>query len=132
MIEEEFIMIVVLLLHFMDIMFTQYHFFLMRKKGIMNTKFERSWLPRKLMGKNPIRPIVALRSFLVTGTIVYFMVMYSFLHNATPSVFFVMGVFAMMDYIHIFQIKDLKKHWNDEIFWGLRRHMWGNKDGIKS
>jgi hypothetical protein len=109
----------ILFMAFLDIACTHFHFFLIRKKGVLSTKQERTPIIRKFF-LNEITPLSFLAGlcYVFFGLIfIYLVLVHNYLNDIQNLTHMIFGIYILINYIHVIHIQTTYKNWNNEAYW---------------
>lgn len=109
---------IILFMAFLDIALTHFLFFLDRKKGMISNKQERNLIVRKLFMKqiNPVSFLMGI-IYVYSGLILSYIISVRFTSNYHEFVYMILGIYILMNYIHVINLNIRYLNWNNERFW---------------
>jgi hypothetical protein len=119
-----YIILIILVLVFCDIMLTTHSAILLKQKGVWKEDLEINILPRILLGKKPSY----LKSLLATPFffLIYYIILYvcdKFLREINILFFggIIVGILLVANYIHLYNLSWFNKHRDNKTYWEIRK-----------
>jgi hypothetical protein len=110
--------LIILGLAFLDNTLTHYQFFISQIKGTFNLKLEANPIARIIIGNNPNEYSFLRLSFYQISIIMLFLYADYYVYGSDMfSYGFFIGIFLIVNFYHITNIKIYKKNWNNILYW---------------
>ena len=105
------ILLIILLLYVLDITLTHYQFYVLKKYGILNMKFERNIIPRLFLRNNPSPLNYLVMCFVLCPSLIGFLIFVSMI-DVMP-IYAVLGMILMVNIYHVENLRILKANSGD-------------------